>query len=148
MKCRDFEDMILLQIDGTITESDGKAFTEHIETCEKCRLQYEKISAIYSSASSIYSFVPVNPQLANAVISEVETQKSLYVRSSWVKKYVLIPAATAAALFVGILLGTTFVKINSDIQEDYLVEVLSEQPTDNSENNPYNNYTDENEFYN
>lgn len=141
--------MILLQIDGQLTEKDSKSFLEHLETCKKCRLQYQKISAIYASADSIFSFVPKNQNLTADVIAQIEAPKPLSSNSSWLKKYVLVPTAAAAALFVGIVLGTAFVNINnSDVQDDYLVEVLTEQPTENSANNPYNNYIDENEFYN
>lgn len=140
MKCRDFENMMLLYFDGQLSDEDCVCFENHIGSCGKCRSQYGRIAAVYSGVEAERGDFRHSQFLAQKLMYKVQNTQSVTLFTNKWGRYVLYPLTLVAALFVGFLLGSFYINVNrnsSTLVTQIAIERISEQYIDGDVNNPY-----------
>ena len=85
MKCEIIKDLIPLSAEGLCSEESEKEITEHIRTCETCRLLYEK-----------------SPETTSEVLP-IPDEKETFKKVSWAFRKLTLKSGITAVLLIAIL---------------------------------------------
>jgi anti-sigma factor RsiW len=94
MECQAVRQQLSAWLDAELDEAEEAALTAHLDGCEACRREWQKLSALDAALSRLEA--PVPPGLAEKVLARVRPPR----RRQWVQS-----VALAACLVLGIALG-------------------------------------------
>jgi len=151
MDCKHIRRRLSAYQDGELNESMREAVKGHLQQCEQCRLEYEKLVKVYQLLEMNDEPVP-HAQFLMRLKAKLYREKSrkafATLPEKWISR-VLVPSTAIAGLMIGAILGLHLVKSLGVAQKDitqfstqYLAEeLLTDVPT-NSITFAYNSAID------
>lgn len=131
MKCSDVRREISRELDGALDEERISVFTDHLETCDDCRLFRAALAELHSLHRTAEDLDPP-PSLLPSIMDAVgERGAGPAWAGGWLR--FALPAAAAVVLFLGILAGGSLMKMllpsnGTDASEVFGLEYLEEHP--------------------
>ncbi len=124
MNCKEVENNLIFFIEGSLPESRQVDFNKHLNSCDNCKVLYQKIKADLLVIENDKITEP-NPFLYSRIIEnlkQVESKEPSVLRLNTKGFYVQVAAYAAGiilAIFLGIGLGADFDSNNNLVIEDY-----------------------------
>jgi hypothetical protein len=113
MNCDDYRRMFYLYRQGELSNREAEELVQHLHSCESCRLEQERISAVDEIVQRIRSYTPVveDPRLlTSAIMSKVRSAQanddSQGILDKLLDLFALPQVRIAASAFVVLVTGT------------------------------------------
>ncbi len=152
MNCKTTQKLMLQYIDGELNELLAGEVKGHISGCSECYQQFVRLSRIQGVIDAEKAECQFDPYLSARVLARLSHRNQPHSVLLSSRRYVLAVAFSVAAVFVGVLLGGFFSKVDINlmqIQSDNSMELLAEEyfPTtnDNFYDIPFNENDNENQ---
>lgn len=94
MECQEVQEHLSAWLDAELDEAAGALLSAHLDQCEACRRDWQKLTALETALGSLAA--PVPPGLAEQVMARVKPPR----RRQWWQS-----VALAACLVLGVALG-------------------------------------------
>lgn len=139
MKCKDFNKMLILYLDGNIAPDYNEAFQEHLNTCSKCQNELSVLKTVYESIDAERKEYNHNHFFATRVLSRIQVRNQGVPRHESIQRYVSLTGLAVAAGVMGILIGTFFARTTStfDSTSTQSWEQLADDYMPEYDSNPY-----------
>jgi predicted anti-sigma-YlaC factor YlaD len=107
MKCRNIQKKLSAYQDRELKPEEKEQISRHLENCQSCREQYEKLERVWQTLEEFQEIRPdpwFYPQLVRKV--KEPRERSLLPGVQWVFQMLRTPAIASILLAIGILAGT------------------------------------------
>lgn len=102
----DCKEAILLMhdyLDGDLTGPEAERLKRHFQSCASCRERYAKLEKAGALVASLKPVCAPSPMSTLAIMQKLPAPKRRSIWAAWPRRH---PAATVAALFVIVMLGS------------------------------------------
>ncbi|AJS61642.1 zf-HC2 domain-containing protein [Paenibacillus sp. IHBB 10380] len=114
MECKLAVSLMHDYLDDDLSKEQRLMLKEHMLTCPDCRMQFEELEQMDMLLYSLhYSTPSASDELTERILSALPVHKKQQLWVKWVKRH---PAATAAALFLVVMLFSTVSVWSQDSQ--------------------------------
>jgi predicted anti-sigma-YlaC factor YlaD len=148
MNCKNTKGLMLQFLDGELSAEKTSEIKEHLMVCSDCSNELIKVKQLYGLIEVEKGEFLHNPYLSSKVLNRImdhKEQESILLKPM---RYTLIASLSAAAVFVGIVIGSFLSNVNSNIAQSYTdesIELLADEYFPTSSNNIYDIQIDETE---
>ena len=135
-------------LDGELSAEKTSEIKEHLMVCSECSNELSRVEQLYSLIEEEKNEFLHNPYLSSKVLNRIKDDKEQESILLKPMRYALIASLSAAAVFVGIIMGSFFSNVNSNIVQsdsDESIELLADEYFPTSSNNIYEIQLDETE---
>ena len=112
MNCNVAVALIHDYLDGDLPREQLAAMQQHLAGCAECNARFEKLSRTDALIRSVPDAGP-SPELRNRILKSLPKQRTPAAWTKWVRRH---PAASAAAMFVLVMLTSFVAMWNADQQ--------------------------------
>ncbi len=140
MNCKDTNKLMLQFLDGELSAEKTSEIKEHLMVCSDCSNELNRVKQLYSLIDTEKNEFLHNPYLSSKVLNRIKDDKEQESILFKPMRYALIASLSAAAVFVGIIMGSFFSNVNSNIAQsdtDESIELLADEYFPTSSNNIY-----------
>lgn len=140
MNCKDTNKLMLQFLDGELSAEKTSEIKEHLMVCSECSNELSRVEQLYSLIEEEKNEFLHNPYLSSKVLNRIKDDKEQESILLKPMRYALIASLSAAAVFVGIIMGSFFSNVNSNIAQSYTdesIELLADEYFPTSSNNIY-----------
>jgi len=146
MNCKKTKQLMLQYIDGTLGKAESSGVEEHLSGCSKCKSDFIDISRVYRLIDMEKMEYSYDAFMSARVIAKINNKHEHHRILLSSKSYILVTTLSAAAVFVGVLLGSFFYSADYiSVNSNDSIELLAEDYYSSSVNNIYDIQIDENE---
>ncbi len=148
MNCKDTNKLMLQFLDGELSAEKTSEIKEHLMVCSECSNELSRVEQLYSLIEEEKNEFLHNSYLSSKVLNRIKDDKEQESILLKPMRYALIASLSAAAVFVGIIMGSFFSNVNSNIVQsdsDESIELLADEYFPTSSNNIYEIQLDETE---
>jgi len=148
MNCKDTKKLMLQFLDGELSAEKTSEMKEHFKVCSDCSNELSRVKQLYSFIEEEKDEFSHNPYLSSKVLNRVKDDKEQQTILLSPMRYALVASLSAAAVFVGIVLGSFFSNVNSNLAQsnsDESIELLADEYFPTSSNNIYDFQIEETE---
>ncbi len=148
MNCKDTKKLMLQFLDGELSAEKTSEIKGHLMVCSDCSTELNKVKQLYGLIEEEKNEFSHNPYLSSKILNRIKDdkeQESILLRPI---RYALVASLSAAAVFVGIVMGSFLSNVNSNIAQsdsDESIELLADEYFPTSSNNIYDIQIDETE---
>ena len=107
LNCEQAKELSLQDIDGEISAENKVLLSEHLDTCESCRLEYEQLKAVSAYLRELAIEVP--NELHEGVMAEIGKEKKS--RARFMRRIRILTGAAAAAVICVAILHTPLLNL-------------------------------------
>jgi predicted anti-sigma-YlaC factor YlaD len=146
MNCKETKKLMLQFIDGEVSPEKSSEMNEHLLVCSDCSNEFKSIKQLYGLIEEEKSEFTYNPYLSSKVLNRISDKNEVQTILLTPKRYALIASLSAAAVFVGVFLGSLFSNIDSNIAQlssNESIELMAEEYFPTQSNNIYDVQIDE-----
>lgn len=146
MNCKDYKKHILSYLDGELHQDLAIDFRSHINNCDSCKLEIERLRLAYNLIDTEKSEFKSDPFMSTRVLAKINKTNLSYTTNKYSLRYLTIASLAAAGIAFGILIGTlysTSTPESTSINQEW--DQLADEYMPEVENNPYNLVTTNNE---
>nr|HPI45011.1 hypothetical protein [Tenuifilaceae bacterium] len=121
---------------------------EHFNVCSNCSNELNRVKQLYGLIDEEKNEFSHNPYLSSKVLNRIKDDKEQESILLKPMRYALVASLSAAAVFVGIVMGSFLSNVNSNIAQsnsDESIELLADEYFPTSSNNIYDIQIDETE---
>lgn len=146
MNCKETKQLMLQYIDENLSTVQSLSLKEHLSVCSKCQKEFSTLKHLYSiidDEKEEFKFNPFLSSRVNAVLANKHEQHTILMTS---KRYALAASLSAAAIFVGVFVGSFFANIDPNgvqLNSNDSIELLADEYFPTSSNNIYDFQVDE-----
>lgn len=140
MNCKDTKRLMLQFLDGELSAEKTSEINEHLMVCSDCSGEINSIKQLYGLIEEEKKEFSYNPYLSSKVLERIKEDNEPKAILLSPMRYVLVASLSAAAVFVGIVLGSLFSNVNSNLAQstsDESIELLADEYFPTSSNNIY-----------
>ena len=140
MNCKDTNKLMLQFLDGELSAEKTSEMNEHFNVCSNCSNELNRVKQLYGLIDEEKNEFLHNPYLSSKVLNRIKDDKEQESILLKPMRYALIASLSAAAVFVGIIMGSFFSNVNSNIAQsdtDESIELLADEYFPTSSNNIY-----------
>lgn len=148
MNCKDTNKLMLQFLDDELSAEKTSEMNEHLMVCSECSNELSRVEQLYSLIEEEKNEFSHNPYLSSKVLNRIKDDKEQESILLKPMRYALIASLSAAAVFVGIIMGSFFSNVNSNVVQsdsDESIELLADEYFPTSSNNIYEIQLDETE---
>ncbi len=139
MDCKQVKNNLIFYHYGELSPQQSEEIKKHLQTCQSCAADYQKLSAVLDYAAAEARSEP-NPYIWTRVKARLEQSGEYTPVPAWVRvlQPVLLVALVVVGLFLGIQLGNLYTR--PDLSGDLAMEQLENQDLFISLNSLDNSY--------
>ena len=140
MNCKDTKKLMLQFLDDELSSEKTSEIKEHLMVCSDCSDEINRIKQLYGLIDAEKKEFLHNTYLSSKVLNRIKDDKEQESILLKPMRYALIASLSAAAVFVGIIMGSFFSNVNSNIAQsdtDESIELLADEYFPTSSNNIY-----------
>jgi len=135
MNCDNYKRMLYLSRDGELSNREVEELTRHLQSCESCRLERERIGGFETTIRQLRLFTPVaeNPELiTDAILSSVRSEKSKTINLHLLERLLDMFSAPqvriAASAFILLTTGTFLFQYITFFANIHALELAANSP--------------------
>jgi len=135
-------------LDGELSAEKTSEMNEHFNVCSNCSNELNRVKQLYGLIDEEKNEFSHNPYLSSKVLNRIKDDKEQESILLKPMRYALVASLSAAAVFVGIVMGSFLSNVNSNIAQsnsDESIELLADEYFPTSSNNIYDIQIDETE---
>lgn len=140
MNCKDTKKLMLQFLDGELSAEETSEIKGHLMVCSDCNYELNRVKQLYGLIDEEKNEFSHNPYLSSKVLNRIKDDKEQESILLKPMRYALIASLSAAAVFVGIVMGSFFSNVNTNIAQSYsdeYIELLADEYFPTSSNNIY-----------
>ncbi|HNV52298.1 MAG TPA: hypothetical protein PK784_03435 [Tenuifilaceae bacterium] len=148
MDCKNTKKLMLQFLDGELSAEKTSEMNEHFNVCSNCSNELNRVKQLYGLIDEEKNEFSHNPYLSSKVLNRIKDDKEQESILLKPMRYALVASLSAAAVFVGIVMGSFLSNVNSNIAQsnsDESIELLADEYFPTSSNNIYDIQIDETE---
>jgi hypothetical protein len=104
--CHDQRENILLYAYGELDSNSGKEVEKHLENCESCHNEYQRLSALLGKIRETVKSPVLSPQQVKSLVTNIKWKLKNRRRTEWWRRYLqmkplrLVPAVSVACILI------------------------------------------------